>query len=271
MLDSAATVEDLSVLGTCRYVYERGNGVQETQSGLWDVFQRLLYDSVPQHRVHVNKAVKSVHWASGHDDAVTVSPGINNNVEEGLQKMQGLSQITSQVSGHSYRQEPNRELSEYENSSQSAERNSEEQDGDSVKMTPSKFSPSSRDFVQSDFRVAINCEDGDVLFADHVIVTSSVGFLKEHSEFFVPSLPKTHIDAIRSIGFGNVAKVFLMWDLDDKTARDASGQKSDADGVSEWRRRMLGSDVEGVVLLWPEGVQPTVKSAKSSLRTSVSR
>lgn len=274
VLDNAATAQELSLPGACRYRYERGNGVLETRNGMWDVFQRLLHDSLPAHRLLLNKAVSRVHWDGRFSAAlaVTLSAGLNNNVEEDVQKMQALSQITSQVSGQSDRQkEADRESSEYnKNSSQIADKPSEKQGADIKKLEPPGFSSSSPNSVQSDFRVAIHCEDGDVLFADHVIVTSSVGFLKEHSDFFVPSLPKSHVDAIKSIGFGNVAKVFLMWDLDEKAAADASGSGEGA-AASEWKRRLLGDDVQGLIPLWPEGVQPTVKSAKSSLRTSVSR
>lgn len=271
VLDSATTVQELSLPGTCRYRYERGSGVLETRHGMWDVFQRLLRDSLPAHRLLLNKAVSSVHWDGRFSAALAVT--LNNNVEEDVQKMQALSQITSQVSGQSDRQkESDRESSEYnENPSHIADKLSEKQGADIEKSEPPGFSSSSPNSVQSDFRVAVHCEDGDVLFADHVIVTSSVGFLKEHSDFFVPSLPQRHVDAIKSIGFGNVAKVFLMWDLDENAAADPSGSGEGA-AASEWKRRLLGDDsVEGLIPLWPEDVQPTVKSAKSSLRTSVSR
>lgn len=274
VLDNATTVQEMSLPGACRYRYERGSGVMETRHGMWDVFQRLLRDSLPAHRLLLNKAVSSVHWDGRFSAAlaVTVSAGLNNNVEEDVQKMQALSQITSQVSGQSDRQkEADRESSEYnKNSSQIADKPSEKQGADIEKLEPPGFSSSSPNSVQSDFRVAIHCEDGDVLFADHVIVTPSVGFLKEHPDLFVPSLPKSHVDAIKSIGFGNVAKVFLMWDLDENAAADASGSGEGA-AASEWKRRLLGDDVQGLIPLWLEGVQPTVKSAKSSLRTSVSR
>nr|XP_006815408.1 PREDICTED: peroxisomal N(1)-acetyl-spermine/spermidine oxidase-like [Saccoglossus kowalevskii] len=62
--------------------------------------------------------------------------------------------------------------------------------------------------------VYVQCEDGVTLPADHVIVTSSLGFLKEHvEEFLDPRLPDDKIQAIRALGFGTVGKIYLHYDV----------------------------------------------------------
>lgn len=48
--------------------------------------------------------------------------------------------------------------------------------------------------------------------ADHVIVTCSLGYLKAHHEtLFQPPLPQVKVDAITSMGFGKVNKIFLHY------------------------------------------------------------
>ncbi|NXH94334.1 PAOX oxidase, partial [Pachycephala philippinensis] len=63
------------------------------------------------------------------------------------------------------------------------------------------------------FPVRVECEDGDVFLADHVIVTVPLGFLKEHhQEFFQPPLPERKAQAIRNLGFGTNNKIFLEFE-----------------------------------------------------------
>ncbi|TMW84582.1 hypothetical protein EJD97_024907 [Solanum chilense] len=62
--------------------------------------------------------------------------------------------------------------------------------------------------------VKLHFSDGSVMYADHVIVTVSLGVLKqgirEDSSLFSPPLPKFKTDAISRLGFGVVDKVFLQ-------------------------------------------------------------
>ncbi|XP_013411818.1 spermine oxidase [Lingula anatina] len=61
--------------------------------------------------------------------------------------------------------------------------------------------------------VKVVCEDGDEFNADHVIVTSSLGFLKENSEsFFQPPLPGVKTNALKRLKFGTVNKVYLEFE-----------------------------------------------------------
>lgn len=70
------------------------------------------------------------------------------------------------------------------------------------------------DEPQSSYQpVKILCENGKTFDADHVIVTVSLGVLKEkHSTLFCPSLPTDKIRAITDLGFGYVGKIFLEFE-----------------------------------------------------------
>ncbi|KAH0774295.1 hypothetical protein KY290_011432 [Solanum tuberosum] len=62
--------------------------------------------------------------------------------------------------------------------------------------------------------VKLHFSDGSVMYADHIIVTVSLGVLKqgirEDSSLFSPPLPKFKTEAISRLGFGVVDKVFLQ-------------------------------------------------------------
>ncbi|KAG5569611.1 hypothetical protein H5410_059377 [Solanum commersonii] len=62
--------------------------------------------------------------------------------------------------------------------------------------------------------VKLHFRDGSVMYADHVIVTVSLGVLKqgirEDLSLFSPPLPKFKTEAISRLGFGVVDKVFLQ-------------------------------------------------------------
>lgn len=61
--------------------------------------------------------------------------------------------------------------------------------------------------------IHIECTDGSVCDAEHVICTVSLGVLQEcHLSLFDPILPQKKIDSIESITFGVVAKVVLEFD-----------------------------------------------------------
>lgn len=65
------------------------------------------------------------------------------------------------------------------------------------------------DWLQ-DKQVKIKCFNGQVITADHVICTTSLGVLKEfHSTLFTPPLPRQKIKAIEGLKLGTVDKFFL--------------------------------------------------------------
>ena len=90
---------------------------------------------------------------------------------------------------------------------------------------------SESDEPQSSSRpVKILCGNGKTFDADHVIVTVSLGVLKEkHSTLFRPSLPSDKITAIQDLGFGYVGKIFL-----------------------EFERRFWPSDEYSLPLIWED-------------------
>ncbi|XP_078611813.1 spermine oxidase-like isoform X2 [Branchiostoma floridae x Branchiostoma japonicum] len=70
----------------------------------------------------------------------------------------------------------------------------------------------SKESDDEEYPVCIHCEDGSTYFANHVIITVSLGYLKlNHSTFFEPPLPQRKVDAITSLGFGTVNKIFLRF------------------------------------------------------------
>ncbi|XP_032599363.1 LOW QUALITY PROTEIN: protein anon-37Cs [Drosophila grimshawi] len=62
--------------------------------------------------------------------------------------------------------------------------------------------------------VVIRCWNGEVLTADHVICTVSLGVLKEqHASMFVPALPEAKLRAIKGLKLGTVDKFFLEYSV----------------------------------------------------------
>ncbi|XP_030065348.1 peroxisomal N(1)-acetyl-spermine/spermidine oxidase [Microcaecilia unicolor] len=81
--------------------------------------------------------------------------------------------------------------------------------------------------------VRVICEDGEEFLADHVIITVSLGCLKERAQsMFEPSLPQGKLEAIVKLGFGTVSKIFL-----------------------EFEERFWPEDCIGIQLLWEKGLE----------------
>ncbi|CAH2002173.1 unnamed protein product [Acanthoscelides obtectus] len=60
--------------------------------------------------------------------------------------------------------------------------------------------------------VVVKCSDDSSYEADHVIVTVSLGVLKNsHSDMFSPSLPPYKVRTIEGLYFGNLVKIFLQF------------------------------------------------------------
>ncbi|XP_053669994.1 peroxisomal N(1)-acetyl-spermine/spermidine oxidase [Anopheles nili] len=76
-----------------------------------------------------------------------------------------------------------------------------------------KSSETARIIKSSTANVVVECENGNVYEADHVICTLPLGVLKEQGEtMFVPALPQYKIESIDSLLFGTVDKIFLEYD-----------------------------------------------------------
>lgn len=58
----------------------------------------------------------------------------------------------------------------------------------------------------------ISCEDGDSYEADHIVLTTSLGVLKDGNVKFDPPLPDWKIGPIQRLGFGTLNKVILVYD-----------------------------------------------------------
>lgn len=69
------------------------------------------------------------------------------------------------------------------------------------------------DAEKRNYPVKLHCGNGKTFCADHVIITVSLGVLKEkHTTLFCPSLPSDKTDAIRNLGFGCVGKIFIEFE-----------------------------------------------------------
>ncbi|XP_063699003.1 spermine oxidase [Culicoides brevitarsis] len=67
--------------------------------------------------------------------------------------------------------------------------------------------------ITNPHRVKVLCENGKKYYADHVIVTTPLGVLKEHGKtMFVPELPQFKMEAIERLNFGTVDKIYLEYD-----------------------------------------------------------
>ncbi|KAM4698515.1 peroxisomal N(1)-acetyl-spermine/spermidine oxidase-like [Rhinophrynus dorsalis] len=107
--------------------------------------------------------------------------------------------------------------------------------------------------------VLVLCEDGEAFPADHVIVTVSLGYLKEHaSSLFDPPLPQGKMEAIGRLGFGTVAKIFLefsepfwpddcvgiqlIWKRGPESPDGYADGCKGKSGCSEWYKKIGGFD-----------------------------
>ncbi|XP_047458117.1 peroxisomal N(1)-acetyl-spermine/spermidine oxidase [Mugil cephalus] len=62
--------------------------------------------------------------------------------------------------------------------------------------------------------VTVECDDGERIVADHVIVTVPLGYLKKHhSTLFDPPLPLHKLHSVQRLGFGTNNKIFVEFDV----------------------------------------------------------
>ena len=60
-------------------------------------------------------------------------------------------------------------------------------------------------------RARVRCENGEVFEADHVVLTTPLGILKEKSVRFEPPLPPWKTGPIQRLGFGTLNKIVLVY------------------------------------------------------------
>lgn len=70
-----------------------------------------------------------------------------------------------------------------------------------------------KDALSPGASVRIECSDGSVYSADHLICTVSLGVLKQrHLNLFEPLLPSWKVDSIDGMSIGTVDKIFVEFD-----------------------------------------------------------
>ncbi len=95
------------------------------------------------------------------------------------------------------------------------------------------------------------CDDGDILDADHVVLTVPLGVLKEQCISFDPPLPDWKLGPIQRLGFGTLNKVILVfdkpfWDVD----QDMFGLLRDAEVVNSLDQEDYGANRGKFYLFW---------------------
>uniref|UniRef100_A0A182NRF1 Amine oxidase domain-containing protein n=1 Tax=Anopheles dirus TaxID=7168 RepID=A0A182NRF1_9DIPT len=138
-----------------------------------------------------------------------------------------------------------------------------------------KQTEAARIIKNSTANVVVECENGSVYEADHVICTLPLGVLKEHGEtLFVPALPQYKIESIDSLLFGTVDKIFLeydrpflnatiseimlLWEHEDKADGDGTVEQEEPDEQwlkENWYKKIYSfSKVSDTLLLgWISG------------------
>lgn len=106
-------------------------------------------------------------------------------------------------------------------------------------------------------KVTVECSDGSSYTADHVIVTVSLGVLKEKAQsMFYPALPPQKLNAIKGLAIGCVNKIYLkfpyrwwpepysgfsfLWTDEDKQTFKPSGNTGGGVGGKHWLQDVFG-------------------------------
>uniref|UniRef100_A0A3Q3WHY1 Amine oxidase domain-containing protein n=1 Tax=Mola mola TaxID=94237 RepID=A0A3Q3WHY1_MOLML len=94
--------------------------------------------------------------------------------------------------------------------------------------------------------VNVECDDGEKISANHVILTVPLGYLKKHhSSFFCPPLPAHKLHSIHKLGFGTCNKIYVefdqpWWDADcDKIYLVWRDEEDLLDHVSDIRKSWI--------------------------------
>ncbi|KAK5649620.1 hypothetical protein RI129_000649 [Pyrocoelia pectoralis] len=108
--------------------------------------------------------------------------------------------------------------------------------------------------------VRLYCVNGEEYDCDHVIVTVSLGVLKDSPNFFQPNLPNKMRETIHSMGFYGIAKIFLIYDVKWWNANGFQlvwRRKRKLYGSKKWLRYITGFDLvynqPNILLGWVGG------------------
>ncbi|XP_011160013.2 uncharacterized protein LOC105196007 isoform X2 [Solenopsis invicta] len=122
-----------------------------------------------------------------------------------------------------------------------------------------------RDYHDSphDPLITVNIFDGTQILADAVIVTCSLGYLKEnYQKMFQPLLPKRLNIAIKDLGFGTINKIFLdfgepWWQGNVNGFQLLWRRNVDCQSLPEWTKDLTGFDVlpthPATLIVWVGG------------------
>ncbi|XP_076449476.1 spermine oxidase-like [Babylonia areolata] len=224
--DNAARLQDVSLHSYGKYGYIQGYGLTVTCSGLEEVFRVFLQDSVPRDCLLLNTPVSTIMWAQP-PPGPTPPPGS----PDGGPAQQGHPQ-ERQENGRGV----TRDIGSADRGPTSSPQDlTETRDLQRHQQGPHGARP-----------VRVVCHDGREFCADHVIVTCSMGCLKREEAMFQPPLPDEVRRAVRQMGFGVVAKVFLLWDRLDQ---------------------VLEPGVEGVQFLWLDSRHPVPRADTTARKT----
>jgi hypothetical protein len=273
--DNGARLEECSLQAYGKYGYVPGYGLTLSTLGLFEIFSRFLNTHIPDDVLRLNKPVQTIFWgqeSSRHqpqqeqphvqqpqfqqaraEDHKFVDDGSAGDDVSGEMSAERITE--SFHSSDSISMSDNCEDSTSSNSSFETFSSSSHTDGGSQER---EGVPSGHTEKGEKVGVKVVCKDGEVVWADHVIVTVSMGVLKrDAATLFHPALPEQQRLAVERMGFGTVAKVFLLWDRPLEEA-----------GVLE-------ASVEGVQMLWLEGgdnqaALPRPSADKTARTTKVS-
>lgn len=122
-----------------------------------------------------------------------------------------------------------------------------------------------RDSVDSsnDSPIIVETFKGTQILADAVIITCSLGYLKEnHQKMFQPLLPSRLRVAIKDLGFGTINKIFLdfgepWWKKDVNGFQLLWRRDVDRQSLPEWTKDLTGFDVlpthSATLIVWVGG------------------
>ena len=94
--------------------------------------------------------------------------------------------------------------------------------------------------AQDSYPVLVECETGENYTADIVVMTASVGYIRENMNLlFNPLLPDNKTKAFNNIGFGTINKIFLVYEISFWKPQDKGFQLIWTDNMDEELRCIL--------------------------------